>query len=190
MTPETEPRFGLLIYPASTRWLTRAIWLIPGGILLGWVAWSVPELDSRLAPLALLISLAGVLLTAYAMLARAAHIRCKHDSFVIRTPLYPVAFSYQRVFTIRPVEFRSVFPPGSVKRPQRRFYDKLWGKTAVLVELKSFPLPQWWLRLWFHPFLLHPRESAIVLLVEDWMGLARSLESLRSQWRERANRRR
>jgi hypothetical protein len=96
--------------------------------------------------------------------------------------LYPVAFSYQRIEMIRPVEFRSIFPPENEKNARRRLYKDMWGKTVVVITVKGYPIPLWWMQLWFHPYLLHPKESAIVLPVDDWMSLSRRLDTLRTTW--------
>jgi len=47
------------------------------------------------------------------------------------TPLYAVAFSYQRVEMIKTAEFRALFPPEKEKADGWRFYHDLWGRTVA-----------------------------------------------------------
>jgi len=185
MKHKVKTRFRLLPYQAlAKRWLSPAILLIPGGVGLWWVAPDIPQFDPRFAPVALIISGIGTLIACYALLARQAHVSCHPNRFTIHTPFYPVAFSYSRIEMIRPVLFHSIYPPEKEKSARRNLYQTIWGKTVIVVTLKSFPLPLWWIRLWFHPYLLHPEEKALILPVEDWMGLSRQLESQRTRWRE------
>lgn len=183
-------RFSLLPYQALAKhWFGPAFLLIPGGILLWWATPQIPQLEQRYPFLGLVVSVAGIIIVMYTFLARRAHVSGHKNNFVVHTPLYPVAFSYQRVEMVRPVEFKSIFPPENEKNARWRLYKNIWGKTVVVINVKGYPFPKWWLRLWFHPYLMHPREMALVLPVEDWMGLSRSLESLRTNWLERQRQR-
>jgi hypothetical protein len=83
-----------------------------------------------------------------------------------------------------------MFPPKEAKRSRWNLYHGIWGKTVIVIMLKSFPMPIGWIRLWFHPYLLHPTEKALVLPIEDWMGLSRQLEIRQMEWREIRKRRR
>jgi hypothetical protein len=181
----TPPRFRLLPYQTIAKsWLGPALWLIPGGFLLWWVVPNQPQFDSRYAFVGLIVAGASMLIALYGFLARRAHISCHKNNFVIHTPLYPVAFSYQRITIVRPVDFKSIFPPQDERNARRRFYKDIWGKTVVVISLKGYPIPAWWMRVWIHPYLIHPKETAVVLPVEDWMRLSRSIETLRDAWRE------
>lgn len=185
------PRFGLLPYQAlGKRWFGPALWLIPAGILLWWIIPQAPRLDQRYPFVGFIISGMGVLIVLYTILARRAHVSCHKNNFVVHTPLYPIAFSYQRVQMVRPTEFKSIFPPENEKNARWRLYQDIWGKTVVVINVKGYPLPKWWLRLWLHPYLMHPREVALVLPTADWMGLSRSLESMRTNWLESQRERR
>ncbi len=188
MTKKTKP-FYLLPYRAlAKRWRFLSFMLIPAGVLLWWLIPNLPDTNPALAPLGFLLSGVGLLLTLYTLRLGSAQVHCYDNRFVIRNPIYPVAFSYQRITLVRSVEFRSVFPPEDAKPARWRIYKNLWGKTAIVVDLTDYPMSRNWLRLWFHPFLLHPKETALVLPIEDWMGLSRQLESQRIAWKERKRR--
>ncbi|NBD35004.1 MAG: hypothetical protein GVY30_03270 [Chloroflexi bacterium] len=186
MARKTRRRFPLLPYHAlSRRWLWPALLMIPAGVALWWVIPSNPSLNVQYAPLAFLISIVGALIAIYTLLTRQAHVRVGKGYFTVRTPLYPVVFSFARVTLYNPSQFNEIHPPMEEKPARRRLYRKLWGKTVIVVDLKSYPLPKWWLKLWFHPYLFHPRKQALVLPVDDWMALSRSLQTHITAWRQR-----
>jgi len=181
----TEIRLRLLPYQVlADRWLVPALLWVPAGIALRLAAPRIPGAHPQLAPLALVISLVGALISAYALLASRAAVALGTQTFTVQTPLYPVVFSYARVDTVRPVTFGSAIATKGVRAAHRRVYGHLLARTAIVVTLRSYPLPIAWLRLWFHPLLLHPKERALILLVDDWMALSLGLESRRIQWRE------
>lgn len=181
MGAKKSSTFPLLIYQTlAKRWSTWSFWLIPLGIALWWAVGNNPLLDIRYRSAALGISLIGIILTCYCWLLRRAALSCYKTHFTLRAPLYPLAFSYRRIKTIRPVEFSTIYPPQAEKQALWRLYRKLWGKTAVVIDLKGYPLPTWWLKLWFSRYLFHPKEEALILVVTDWMGLTRELETRRT----------
>lgn len=191
MKKSKTPKFQLLPYRAFAKhWLSTAFLIVLAGIAFWWLASRSSESIQSHAWAGLVIAVAGALIVLYALLAKSAHVSCHKNNFVIHTPLYPVAFSYGRVNMIRSVEMRNIFPPEKEKSARRRFYHDIWGKTVIEVTVKSYPMPLWWLRLWFHPYLLHPKESAIVFVVDDWMALSRSLETFRTSWRGARQKRR
>ena len=181
MAAKKNSVFPLLIYQTlADHWSALAFWLIPLGGALWWTAGNNPLLDIRYRGLAWSVSLVGGALTLYCRLLRRAAITCQRGHFTLRAPLYPLAFSYRRIKIIRPVEFSVIFPPLEEKHARWRLYRKLWGKTAVVIDLKGYPLSSLWLRLWFSHYLFHPQETALVLVVDDWMGLTRELEIQRT----------
>ena len=182
----TENRFPLLVYrPIAKRWRWPALLLIPAGIGFYQVVAAAGNHSPQIALLALIPSAIGAAIFVYTLLAARAHVSCHANRFVVHTPLYPIAFSYQRVAMIRSVEFRNLYPPEAEKTARWRFYKDLWGRTVPTVSLRGYPLALWWMKLWMHPYLFHPKETGLVLPVEEWMTLVRRMETLQTQWRER-----
>ena len=183
MARKKTEQFPLLIYKTiARRWRGPAFLLIPAGFVLWWAIQRSGESDlGARAWWAFLISGVGVLLFLYTLLAGRACIRCYEDHFTLRTPLYPVVFSYRRVKSVRPIEFAKLRPPQDERGARRRLYHRLWGRTAVVIDLRGYPLPAWWLRLWFNAYLFHPKTTGLVVLTEDWMGLIRQIETHRTQ---------
>lgn len=179
--PKNTSRFPLLLYRhLARRWRMPAFWLIPGGIALWWGAAQNPALRTNTAWLPLLIAIIGAIIFGYTLLAGRACVRSRRATFTLQTPLYPLAISYRRITGIRPVEFVRLFPPEQEKAARRRLVQPLWGKTAVVVDLRAYPMPLWWLKLWLSPYLFAPHNTGLVFVVEDWMGLIRALETERS----------
>lgn len=185
MATKKVERFPLLIYRLLSRhWYGPALWLIPAGVLLWWIVPYMPGIDTQYAPLTLILSVVGGLIAGYALLARRARISLHSDHFTLHTPFYPIACSYRRISQVRPVDFKSLFPLEKEKVARRDLYKKLWGKTAIVVDLRAYPLPLWWLKLWLPPYMFHPTEIAWVFSVDDWMKLSRALEEARRAQRD------
>lgn len=186
-TNKPVTRFPLLIYQAPSRKrLTQSVWLLILGVVLwGYVSFTPNPKLSLYGTLGLVCAGIGLFNALYALMALGAHIHCRPKYFSIRGPLYTVNFSYSRVDTIRPVQFNSLFPPEAQKAHARRDFARLWAKTAIVVDLKSYPISAQWLRFWFGPYLLLPKANGLVLVTEDWMALSRQLETGRAAWIER-----
>jgi hypothetical protein len=185
MKRKKTERFPLLIYQAiAKRWRGPAFLLIPAGIVLWWGVRRPNALNTSRAWLGLLLSIVGALIFLYTFRANHAGIHCHTDHFTIMTPLYPVVFSYRRIKAVRPMEFATIFSPQEEKPARQRIYQKLWGKTAVIIDLKGYPIPERWLHLWFHNYLLHPKLTSLVVLTDDWMALTRQLEMRRTEMRQ------
>jgi len=188
MAKVVKKDFPLLIYQALVKqWLWPAVGIIfAGGALWGALRQSstILHINPAFAPAGLLISGVGGLILGYVLLARRARITCYPNRFVLHTPFYPIAFSYKRMELVRPMEFSNLYPPQAENQTRWQLYQNIWGRTAIVVNLKSYPMPLWWLKLWLHPYLFHPKEIALVFLVENWMGLSQTLDGMRVSWRE------
>lgn len=177
-------RFPLLVYTPLRRWgslglltalLVGAFWLLMPRILG----------PTPLRPLALLAALAGAALFVYGRFApRVAHVRCEPTGLRLQGPLMPLLISYRRVEGTRLAPLAKVFDLQK-DRAARRWPQAYWGMTAVLVDLKGYPVPPWWLRLWFDRHLFLPNGTGLVLLVEDWLALSQQLDSAISAYRAR-----
>ena len=190
MAKSKTPRFPLLPYRIlAKRWRLPAFLMIPAGIALTYALPYVPGVNPALAPLGLAVTIVGLLIFAYTVLLGRARISCHDNRFVIHTPFYPVAISYQRIERVGSSEFRRLYPPEKEKAAIWRLYRELWGLTVPTISLKALPMSRRWLRLWVHPYLFHLTECAMVIPVEDWLTFIRQIESLRTQWRERRLRR-
>jgi hypothetical protein len=120
-----------------------------------------------------------------------AWVQCRLGHLRIQTPIYPLAVSYSRIKIVRPTTFAQVFDPAKEKPGRREWLRPYWGMTSIVVEISKFPLPEFWLRLWFDRYMLPPNHTGFVFLVDDWMTFSRQLEEFRNEWElQRADRRR
>jgi hypothetical protein len=65
--------------------------------------------------------------------------------------------------------------------------EDVWGQTVIVVDLKGYPASKPFLRTMLGPFLLTPKGTGFVFLVQDWMGLSRQLSDYQEQWRARTS---
>ncbi len=115
---------------------------------------------------------------------RLAYVQCGERSVRIQTPFFPVFISYRRIFTTRPNQWGRVYPPETRTRSQRRVIDPIAGNEVVILDLKGWPAPLGWLRLWIPDVMFSPDSIGLVLWVQDWMGLNRELSDFKDRRRE------
>ena len=137
----------------------------------------------------------GAVITVYGLarflltwaISRTAYVQCTPRNVKIQTPFMPVVFSYKRIKGSRPTNLRDVFPPEKQKGARRRMLEQVWGQTVIVVDLKGYPVSRSFLQTMLGPYLLTPRGTGFVFLVQDWMGLSRQLSDYQEQWRARTS---
>jgi hypothetical protein len=120
-------------------------------------------------------------------ISRTAYVQCTPRNVKIQTPFMPVVFSYKRIAGSRPTTLRDVFPAEKQKGARRKMLEEVWGQTVIVVDLKGYPMSKSFLRTMLGPYLLTPRGTGFVFLVQDWMGLSRQLSDYQEQWRARTS---
>jgi hypothetical protein len=98
------------------------------------------------------------------------------------TPFLRFNISYQRVRSVRPVLIQQIFPPGVSSWAQRSYLEPFYGKTALVMELKGYPLNPALMKLFLPNQLFSPQSTGLVLLVPDWMALSTELDSYIGAW--------
>ena len=58
----------------------------------------------------------------------------------------------------------------------------LAAQTAIVLEMRGWPLPRWALSLFLSPFFFPDKTSRLALLVPKWMEFSMELENFRSNW--------
>jgi hypothetical protein len=104
--------------------------------------------------------------------------------FVIATPFIRMKTSYKRVIQVRSAEFSRLYPPTELSWAQRTYLEPFFGKTVVVVNLKSYPLSQGILRLFFPKQMFPPSSKGFILVVPKWMELSLELDSRISTWQQ------
>jgi len=144
----------------------------------------VPSLDW-------LLPLAGVGVLGYAIFrllaASIPYVQCSERNIKIQAPLYQVVFSYKRVREAHPNTLFHMFENAKLSRSARNFVlsDQYGGRTAIVIEMNSWPMSMRLMRFWLGNLVFAPDNRALVLWVEDWMGLNGELSDYKDRWRER-----
>ncbi len=188
MAPRTNgDRFRLLVYgEAIGRYrlpafllmaLLLGLWYALGRFPLAW-----PPVEA--APWLLAGGLASAVLFLFAWFAPGlAYVQARRDHLRVQTPIYRMKISYRRIQNTRPVDVARMFPPSSVRGSDRAVLSRLYGKTALGVDLRGLPLSRLVLRLFFHRLLFAADTEGLVLIVDKWMTLSNQLSSLSDAWR-------
>ena len=106
-----------------------------------------------------------------------AYVQVFSDHLRIVTPFLRLNISFRRVRSVHPSSFQQIFPPKGLSWAQYRFLEPFFAKTAVVVELSKLPMSRIALRLFLPPQMFLGKDSGLVLLVPDWMGLSTELDS-------------
>jgi hypothetical protein len=56
------------------------------------------------------------------------------------------------------------------------------AKTAIVLEMRGWPLPHWVLGLFLSPFFFPDKTSRLALLVPKWMDFSMEMEGFRTAW--------
>lgn len=96
------------------------------------------------------------------------------------TPFMRLNISYKRIHRTTVSEMRQLFPPKEMSGWMKDIFAPLASQTAIVIELKSYPIPPQILRLFLSRFFFKDKTPHLVILVKDWMGLSSEMESFRS----------
>ena len=101
-----------------------------------------------------------------------------HLKFV--TPFLRLNISYKRIHKTTTAEMRQLFPPQSMSGWVRDIFAPLANQTALVIELKGYPISPVILRLFLSRFFFRDKSPHLVILVKDWMKFSSELDSVRS----------
>ena len=177
-------RYPLLIYEHTLgRWWTATLAI---SVVLFALWWYLPVIQPNKTQSSwqdtalLLVSSASLLMTVFIFLMRkAAYIRPYGDHLRLVTPFLRMNISYKRIIQTRATEMNSLFPAAKLTNMQKESMGSLMAKTAIVVELKEFPIPRSALRFFLSPFFFKGSTPHFVFLVDKWMSFSTELESLR-----------
>ena len=96
------------------------------------------------------------------------------------TPFLRVNISYKRIQKTTTTEMQQLFPPKSLSGWMRDIFAPLANQTAVILELKAFPISPVILRLFLSRFFFKDKTPHFVILVKDWMQLSNEMDGFRT----------
>ena len=185
-TPRAGGRHPLLFYRRTMDRIWKAT-LALGILLIAVSAFSLVEPTQLLGMSSdawLFVAAAVALaLSIFAFFARlVAYVQALPDSLKIVTPFLRFHISYQRMRSVRPTLTQQVFPPEKSSWSQRSFLEPFYGKTVLVVDLKSFPIRPGLLKLFLPDSMFARSTTGLVLMVPDWMQLSTDIDTFRGTW--------
>ncbi len=155
-----------------------AVWWFGGNL----TTYYRPQIDPILLGAAGFMTAFGI----FAFLARKmGYVRVFDNYFLVATPFFRFKTSFKRVRDIRTAEFHRVFDLEGLRWAEDQYTGPLIGKTAVVVRLKSYPVSERILRMFFQHYMFSPQETELVLLVDDWMALSLEFDSRYTMYQQR-----
>jgi hypothetical protein len=122
-------------------------------------------------------------LSIFAFLARfRAYTQVYANYLSVVTPFLHLKISFKRMRSIHPVLVQQLFPKDEASWAERSFLEPFYGKTAVVITMRGYPLNPKLLRLFLPAQMFSPRTTGLVLMVPDWMKFSTELDSFHGAW--------
>lgn len=100
------------------------------------------------------------------------------------TPFLRFNISYKRIQRTSATEMRYLFSYKDMQAfwlfGMRDVFSLIAGKTALVIDLKGYPVSPALLRLFLYRFFFKDKTTHIVILVDDWMRFSSELDSMRT----------
>ncbi len=180
-------RYPLLLYKRAMGRLWEATLFL--GILLSGLWWQltsgrVPIIETNQTTLILVGAVVTLGFSLFTFLARyMTYIQPCRDHLRLVTPFLRLQISYRRIRSVHPTNFSKLFPPHEGSWAQEQFLEPFFGMTAVVVDLTSYPLNRWLLRLFLARQMLMRQNPGFVFLVDNWMALSNEIDTSIEAWR-------
>jgi len=162
----------LLVLVAALAWYPSVLPQYTPPQVADWILWFTGGVS------AFAILLAIFLVT----IRKSAYVQPFDNHLLLVTPFLRMNISYRRFIRFSSTEMGRLFPWEALKGRKRDFMRPLTNQTAILLELKGWPLPRWALNLFLSHFFFPDGTSRLVLLVSDWIKFSSELEGFRSTW--------
>lgn len=186
MTKKAGTRHSLLFYRRTMDRVFSSSSFV-AIVLLVLLAWSELQPPGPLGEKNVVWLTAGFLVTLlislFAFISRwMAYTQAHNDHLRIVTPFLNLKISYRRIRRIHPTLVQQVFSKESARWAETSFLEPFYGKTALIIEVNSYPMSPMLLRFFLPRFIFSPLSSGFVLLVPDWMKFSTEIDSLYGNW--------
>ena len=129
------------------------------------------------------IALLSFAISLFAYLTRlVAYVQVAESTLNVITPFIRMKISYRRIQSFHPVLVQQIFPSEGLSWATRSYLSAFTGKTALLVELRGYPINPAILHIFWSAQMFSPQSTGLVLLVSDWMKLSTELDSFYGSW--------
>ena len=177
-------KFPLVVYQhLLNRWWTPMIALGLGmfGIAYGQYMEPLgPFLPMRWIPLVVIGVLAISVGIFFLIIKQIAYVQAFPGYLKFVTPFMRLNISYKRIHKTLTTEMRLLFPPKSMSGWMRDIFAPLASQTALIIELKGYPISPVILRMFLSRFFFKDKTPHFVILVKDWMKFSSELDSMKS----------
>jgi len=177
-------KFPLVVYQhLLNRWWTPMIALGLGmfGIAYGQYMEPLgPFLPMSWIPLVAIGALAIMVGIFFLIIRQIAYVQAFPGYLKFVTPFLRLNISYKRIHKTTTAEMRQLFPPKSMSGWMRDIFSPLASQTALIIELKSFPVSPVILKMFLSRFFFKDKTPHFVILVKDWMKFSSELDSMKS----------
>jgi hypothetical protein len=129
-----------------------------------------------------LLAVGGIVLlfTVFLFIIRKmAYVQLFGDHFKLVTPFLRLKVSYKRIQRTTTTQISTLFPPKSMSGPKKDIIAPISENTVIIIHLTAYPMSRAILRFFLSPFFFHDKTPHFILMVDDWMGFSRELESRR-----------
>jgi hypothetical protein len=114
-----------------------------------------------------------------------SYVQPNADHLVIRTPFIKLKVSYKRIIQVHTTDFHKLFDPEQFSWAERTYLDPFIGDTAVVINLREYPVSPNIMKLFFSKFIFSPRDKGFVIMVPDWMAFSVDLDSRYSSYQQK-----
>lgn len=176
-------RYHLVLYSHMlNRWWPAMLFLSLALFAVAWGVSRTPEGQAQPYLTTAIAGLGGVVLvfTLFLFVIRkAAYVQPFSTYLRLVTPFLRINISYKRFRGTTTTEMRILFPPTSISGWRREIITPLSSMTAIVINLKNYPIPVFMLRWFLSPFFFKDKTPHIVILVKDWLRFSSELDSMR-----------
>ena len=173
-------RYPLVVFThMMSRWWTAVFALGLAMIGLAWVVrwWGFEQWRwMTFGGLGVVIAIGGLIIW---MIRKTAYVQPFNDHLRLVTPFLRLNISYKRFLRTSTANMGVLFPPKSIRSSLRDIVEPLAKMTAIVIDVKSLPMPQSTLKLFLSPLFFKDKSPHIVILVADWMRFSAEMDSLR-----------
>ncbi len=162
----------LLALVATIAWLPSILPQYTPPVIADWILW----LGGGVGGFAIFLSIFLV------AVRKLAYVQPFDNHLRLVTPFLQMNISYRRFIQASSAEMGRLFSVDDLKGRKRAFLLPLSKHTAIVLEMRGWPLPRWALNLFLSPYFFPDKTSRLALLVPDWIKFSTELESFRSAW--------
>lgn len=167
---------GILMLVLTAGLALLPIWLPQYHVL--WISDRVMSVAGGAGIYAIMLSLLFI------GISKLAYVQPYDNHLRLVTPFLRLDISYRRILKASTVELQHLFPYAAYTGWKHKFLRAVANDTAIVVDLRGWPLPRPLLKLFFSTFFFPDKSARLALLVPKWMDFSMDLENFRSQWLE------